>query len=143
MLLRLVVFFKTKKLHKIEAVQMEDGTISAARADWHDPLQKVYYQKWVTKRLQLRSSIVDLIASTVGGNFRVEFDVITRAVGSIARPSARNVSGVSVLIVRVFVFGHLSVAVALFTNLFSNLTFMQSFCVVGSIYGTDFKHPLA
>ena len=87
--------------------------------------------------------MLELIANTECGNYRVDWNIIVRALDSIAKTTNRDHAGVSILIIRVFVFGCPDAAVSLFSNLFQHMSLMQSFVVEGIVYGKVSKFPAA
>ena len=133
------VFQKSKKLLQIEKLQLRDGSSSASCHDWPEPLGSFYKEKWGAKQLQLRSNVLDFIAKTEDLRFDIEWEALVRALDSISRSAARDRCGVSVLILRAFVFGHPTAAIELFQNLFKRSSFMQSFVIEGTIYGKESK----
>ena len=134
------VFQKSKKLHQIEGLCNDEGMVLQARDEWHDPLRCVYQEKWGSERFQLRSEISDFLAKNAASDFRIEWNTITEALDTISKSSSRDPSGISVLIIRAFVYGCPETAVTFFTKLLTQTSFMQSFVVQGTVYGKTSKY---
>ena len=118
---------------------MRDGTISTAVHDWVQPLSSFYNRKWGADRLQQRSAVLDFIANTEGMDFHIEWEVLVCALDTVSKSGSRDRVGVSVLIIRAFIFGNPTAALALFRKLFTSRSFMQSFVIEGTVYGKESK----
>ena len=137
------VFHKSKKLHRIEGLKAEGAGIDYNKDNWKQPLQQEYQKKWGSRKLQLRSSTLDFIASTEGSDWHIDWSLMARALETIRRPSRRDSDGISVLILRIFVHGHAEAAEGLFTALFNDRYFMESFRIQGKIFGKESRTPEA
>ena len=80
---------------------------------------------------------MDFINQNEGADYNVEWVLITKALDIIGRPSVRDAFGISVLVLRAFVFGNPCAAAQVFTNLLRQTSFMTSFVVCGKIYGNS------
>ena len=134
-------FQKSKKLHNIEGLSLDGASIQRNKECWISPLCKYYSEKWGSCNIQLRSSALDFIASTENSTWKVEWQLIERALDTIRTASNRDASGICVLIVRLFAYGHSEAAESLFSSLFNSRTFMQSFTVQGKVFGKESKFP--
>ena len=134
------VFSKSKKLHNIEGLRI-NGRTTAVRDEWHNPIKSTYCAKWGCSNAQVRARVLDLIGNVEGGSFQIGWDLIVRSLDSIAKTTSRDCAGVSVLIIRAFVFGCPEAAVAMFSNLFQNSEFIEGFTIEGAVYGKESKCP--
>ena len=134
------VFQRAKKLYPVESLILEDGTRTASRDEWTAPLLHVFKSKWQTMALQQRELLLDMIRRTEGSSGNVQWHLLCEAVDCIKKVSARDAYGVSMLILRAFIFGNPTAAVSLFTNLLRDSSFMQTFYIQGTIYGKESAH---
>ena len=106
-------------------------------------MSSTYRTKWGCDRLQLRANALDLFAKTESNAGQVKWDSLVQALDTISRSCVRDSYGVSVLIVRAFVFGNPDAAIELFSNLLKDRTFMESFTIAGRVHGKESSTPSA
>ena len=133
------VFEKAKKLHRIESLHLAVHTRD--RLSFISPLTEVYAGKWGSRNLQKRANILDFIRRAENFDLQLEWSLLVDALDCIKKPSNKDVFGVSILILRAFVFGNPEAAVAFFCNLLSSTAFMESFVVHGSVFGKESSGP--
>ena len=135
------VFQTSEKLYHIEGVALQGGTTSTSGDDWYKPLHDHYSSKWGANRLQARSLVLDFISKSEGVSVKLDWALIVRALDTIHKTGAKDTAGVSVLIIRAFVFGCPDAATGVFSRLLTSRSFMESFYVHGKLYGKESKFP--
>ena len=84
---------------------------------------------------------MDFIYKSEGINYEIEWDLLVEALDGIRKSGVKDAAGVSVLVLRAFVFGCPSAAIKLFSTILKSTAFLQSFHVEGTIYGKESKFP--
>ena len=132
---------KSKKLHHMRKLALEDGTLASDPDEWAKPLMRFFSAKWGCNRLQERNSLVDFIFKAEGWPPSLTHGDLEAAILALEKRHRTDSYGVCVAVIAAFIQCCPLEPVTFFQRLVSSSPFMSSFSVPGLLYGKSNDHP--